>query len=229
MFGFLSLLFFCIYCKFLVYDYHEVHIYWHVCVYIHTHIYIHTHTYMLFLFFSHPVLSESLRPHRLQHTTSLSHTISQNLPKFVSIALVMLSSHLILRCPLLLLPSIFPSIRDFSNLSQLFAWDDQNTGASASASVFLMSIQGWFPLRLTGLISLLSMGLPGVFSYTIIQRHQFFGILPYLWSSSIYTHIHICILTYIFIYTIIYIYTHTHTHILYKSVLKWQLLKFKCF
>ena len=190
--------------------YTDMCVYIYICIYTYTYTYTHTHTHMLFLFFSHPVLTESLRLHGLQHTTALSHTISQNLPKFISIALVMLSSHLILRCPLLLLPSIFSSIRDFSNLSQLFAWDDQNTGASASASVFPMSIQGWFPLRLTSLISLLSMGLSGVFSYTIIQRHQFFGILPYLWSSSIYTHIHICILTYTFIYTIFYMYIHTH-------------------
>ena len=69
-------------------------------------------------------------------------------------------------------------------MSQLFISDDQNTGASASESVLLMSIQGWFPLRLTGLISLLFKGLSGVFSSTIVQRHQFFGALPSLWSSS---------------------------------------------
>ena len=69
-------------------------------------------------------------------------------------------------------------------VSQLFTSDDQNTGASASASVFPMSIQGWFPLRLTGLISLLSKGLSRVFSSTTVWRHQFFGILPSLWSSS---------------------------------------------
>ena len=68
----------------------------------------------------------------------------------------------ILWCPLLLLPSIFPTIRDFSK-SRLFASDDQNTGASASASVLLRNIQDWFPLRLTGLISWLSKGLSRVF------------------------------------------------------------------
>ena len=80
----------------------------------------------------------------------------------MSIALVMPSRHLILWSPLLL-PSIFPSIRDFA-VSQLFASDDQNTGVSASASVLPTNIQGWFPLRLTGLISLLSKRLPVVFS-----------------------------------------------------------------
>ena len=69
-------------------------------------------------------------------------------------------------------------------VSQLFTSNDQNTGVSASASVFPMSIQGWFILRLTGLISLLSKGLLGVFSRTTVQRHQFFGVLPSLWSSS---------------------------------------------
>ena len=66
---------------------------------------------------------------------SLSLTISRSLYKFMFIASVIPSSYLILRCPLLLLPSIFPSIRDFSNESS-FASGDQNTGASASASIF---------------------------------------------------------------------------------------------
>ena len=99
------------------------------------------------------------------------------------IASVMPSSHLILWCPLLLLPSIFPSIRDFK-MSCLFESDDQNTGASASASVLPVNIQGWSPLRSTGLISLLSKGLSGVLSSTTVWRHQFFGILPSLQSSS---------------------------------------------
>ena len=114
---------------------------------------------------------------------SLSLTTSQNLPKFISIALMMPSSHLILWHPLLLLSSIFPSIRDFSSESAIQK-DDQNIGALASASVFPMSIQGWFPLRLTGLISLLSKGLSGVLSSTVVQRHQSFGVLPSLRSNS---------------------------------------------
>ena len=91
-------------------------------------------------------------------------------------------SHLLMPSSLLL-PSIFPSITDFSK-SRLFASDDRNTGASASASVLSMSIQGWFPLRLTGLVFLLPRGLSGVFSSTTVQRHQFFGALPSLQSSS---------------------------------------------
>ena len=69
-------------------------------------------------------------------------------------------------------------------MSHLFQSDDQNTGVSASASVLPVNVQGWSPLRLTGLISLPSKGLLGVFSSTTAQRHQFFGILPSLWSSS---------------------------------------------
>ena len=63
-------------------------------------------------------------------------------------------------------------------VSQLFISDDENTGVSTSASVLSRSIQGWFPLRLTGLISFLSKGLSGVFSRTTVGRHQFFGTLP---------------------------------------------------
>ena len=99
--------------------------------------------------------------------------------KFMSIASVMSFSYLILWHPLLLLRSIFPSIRDFS-MSQLFASDEQNPGVSTSASVLPVSIQGWFPLRLTGLKSLQSKGLSGVFSSTIVQRHPFFSALPSL-------------------------------------------------
>ena len=73
-------------------------------------------------------------------------------------------------------------------MSWLLISDDQNTGASASASVLPMSIQGWFPLRLADLIFLLSKGLSGVFSNTTVWRHQFFVALPSLRSSShIYT------------------------------------------
>ena len=69
-------------------------------------------------------------------------------------------------------------------MSQLFSSDDQNARVSASKSVLPMSIQGWFPLRLTGLISLLSKGLSEVFSSTTVWRHQFFRVLPSLQSSS---------------------------------------------
>ena len=114
---------------------------------------------------------------------SLFLTISQSLPKFMFTASAMPSSHLILRCPLLLLPSIFPSTGPFPT-SCLFASDDQSTGASAS--VLPVNIQRWAPLKLTGLISLLSKELSGVSSSTTVWRHQFFGTLPSLRSSSRY-------------------------------------------
>jgi len=69
-------------------------------------------------------------------------------------------------------------------MSQLFASGGQSTGASASASVLPMTIQDWFPLGLTGLISLQSKWLSGVFSSTTVPKHQFFGNKPYLWSNS---------------------------------------------
>ena len=108
----------------------------------------------------------------------LSFTISQSLFKFMSIESVMLSNHLILCCPLLLLPSIFPSIRIFSNESG-FAWGGQSIRDSASATILPMNIQSWFPLGWTGWISLQSKALSRVFSHTTVQKHQFFGIPPF--------------------------------------------------
>ena len=109
-----------------------------------------------------------------------------NLLRFMPFELVMQSNHLILCCPVLLLPSIFPSIRVFSKESNLrirWYWS-----FSISSSV---NIQGWFPLRLTGLISLLSKGLSRVLSSTIIWKHPFFGAQPSLWCNS---HIHMWLL-----------------------------------
>ena len=73
-------------------------------------------------------------------------------------------------------------------MSRLFASDDQNTAASTLASVLPTSLRGWFPLRLMGLISLLSREIPGVFSISTVWRHQFFGVLPSLWFSC-HTHV----------------------------------------
>ena len=116
---------------------------------------------------------------------SPSFTISQSLPKLMSIELVIPSNHLNLCHPLLLLHSIFPSIRVFSN--RLFPSGGPSVGASASASVLPMNIQDWFPLGLTSLISLQSKGLVRVFSNTTVQKHQFFSAQLSLWSNS---HIH---------------------------------------
>ena len=80
-------------------------------------------------------------------------------------------------------PQSFPTSGTFPMFSQFTSYG-QSTGASASASVLPMNIQGWFPLRLTGLISLLSKGISRVLSSTTVQRHQFFGILPSLQFSS---------------------------------------------
>ena len=104
----------------------------------------------------------------------------------MSIESVMPSNHLILCCPLLLLSSIFSSIRVFSNvMSQLFTSGGQSIGASAS--VIPINIQDWFPLGWTGLISFQSKGLSRVFSNTTVQKHQFFSAQPSLWSNS-HTH-----------------------------------------
>ena len=115
---------------------------------------------------------------------SPSFTISRNFLKLMSIELVMPSNHLIL-CSPLLLPSIFPSIRVFSKESVSFSHQVvQVIGASASASVLPMHVQGGFPLGLTGLISLLSKRLSSVFSSITVQKHQFFGTQISLCSAS---------------------------------------------
>ena len=119
----------------------------------------------------------------------LSFTISCSLFKFLSFGSVMLSNHLILCHLFLLLPSIFPSIRESITfpVSWLVTSDGQGIRVSASASALPMNIQDWFPLGLTGLISLQSKGLSRVFSSTTIWKHQFFGTQPSLCSNS---HIH---------------------------------------
>ena len=99
----------------------------------------------------------------------LSITNSRSPPKQMSIESVMPSNHLILCHPLLLLHSIFPRIKVFSSES-FFTSGGQSIGASASASVLPVNILDLFPLRLTGLISLLSKGLSRVFSNTTIQK-----------------------------------------------------------
>ena len=85
----------------------------------------------------------------------------------------------------LLSPS-FPASGSFP-MSQLFASGGQSIGASASAPVTPVNIQDWFPLGLTGLISLQFNGLSRVFSSTIVQKHHFFVTQLSLWSNS---HIH---------------------------------------
>ena len=113
--------------------------------------------------FSRSVVSNSLRPHGLQHARLPCPSPTSCILSLMSIESVMSSNHLILCHPLLLLPSISPSIRVFSNESVLHL-SGQSFGVSASASVPPMDIQDWFPLRYTGWISLQSKGLSRAFS-----------------------------------------------------------------
>ena len=94
----------------------------------------------------------------------------KELVKLMSTESMKSSNHLILCYHLLLLLSIFLSIRVFS-MSQLFTSGGQSIRASASALVFPMTIQGWFPLGWTSLISWLSKGLSRVFSNTTVKKH----------------------------------------------------------
>ena len=137
--------------------------------------------------FSCSVMSNSVTPRTATCQASLSITNSRSLHKLMSIESVMPFNYLIHCCPLLLLPSIFPSFRVFSNESVLhIRWP--SIGVSASASVLPMNIQDWFPLGLTSLICLQSKGLSRVFSNTAVQKHQFFSAQLSLWSNShIYT------------------------------------------
>ena len=125
---------------------------------------------------------------------SLSFTISWSLLKLISIESVMPSNYLILCHPLLFLCSVFASIRVFTS-------DGQRIGVSASASILPINTQDWFPLGLSGLISLQCMGRTRVFSNTTVLKHQFFSTQPSLWSNS---HIHTQVLKNSFDYMALY-------------------------
>ena len=103
----------------------------------------------------------------------LSFTNSGSLLKLMSIESVMPSNHLIFCCPLLSCLQSFPASESFP-VSQFFSSGGQSIGVSASASVFPMNVQDWFPLGWTDWISLQSKGLSRVFSNTTVQKHQFF-------------------------------------------------------
>ena len=95
------------------------------------------------------------------------------------------SNHIILCHPLLLLPSILPSIRVFPSESALcIRWLKYWSFSFASSSFFPMNMQGWSPLGLTGLIFWQSKRLSRVFSSITIQKHQFFSLQSSLWSNS---------------------------------------------
>ena len=137
----------------------------------------------LLLLFSHPFMSDSLWHHGLQQArppcpSLFPEVCSNSCPSHRWCHPAISSSKALYS----FCPQSFPSSGTFP-MSCLFASDNQNTGASNLASVLPTSLQGWFPLRLMGLISLLSREIPGVSSITTVWRHQFFGVLPYLWSS----------------------------------------------
>ena len=137
--------------------------------------------------FSRSVVSDSLRPHELQHTKppcplptpgvhSNSRPSSPWCHPAISSSVVPFSS-----CPQSLpAPESFP-------MSQLFIWGGQSTGVSALASFLPKKSQGWSPSEWTGWISLQSKGLSKVFSNTTVQKHQFFGAQL---SSQSNAHIH---------------------------------------
>ena len=137
------------------------------------------------LFFSCSVVSNPLKPHGLQHTRlpcpSLSSRVCSNSCPLNQWCHPTISSSVI---PFSSCLQSFPTSGSFP-MSWLLTSGGQSTGASAP--VLPMNIQGWFPLGLTDLISLLSKGFSRVFSRTTVQKHQFFGSQPSLWSNS---HIH---------------------------------------
>ena len=145
-------------------------------------------TYMLF---SNKIVSDFLRPHEVKHTRlpcpSLFPRVCANSYLLSLWCHPTISSSVI---PFSSSPQSFPAWRSLP-MSQLFASGGQSIGVSASASILAMNIQGWFSLRLTGLISLQSKGFSRVFSSTTIWKHEFFGTQLSLWSKS---HIHIWLL-----------------------------------
>ena len=133
------------------------------------------------------VMSDSLRPHGLQPARLpcllLSPTVCSNLRPLSQWCHPTISSS---AAPFSSCPQSFPASGSFQ-VSWLFTSGGQNIGASASTSVLPTTIQGWFPLELTALISMLSKGLTRVFFRTTIRKSQFFSAQPSFWSSS---HIH---------------------------------------
>ena len=130
---------------------------------------------------------DSLQPHGLQHIRPpcplpTPRACSNSCP-------LSLWCHLILSSSVVPFSSClqsFPASGSFP-MSQFFASCGQSISTSASALVLAMNIQNWFPLGLTGLISLQSKGFSRVFSNTTVQKHQFFSAQLSLWSNS---HIH---------------------------------------
>ena len=137
--------------------------------------------------FSCSVVSDSLRPHELQHArppcpspTPGVHSNSCPSSRWCHSAI---SSSVV---PFSSCPHSLPTSGAFP-MSQLFTWGGQSTGVSASAPVLPMNSQDWSSLGRTGWISLQSKWLSRVLSNTTVQKHQFFGTQP---SSQSNSHIH---------------------------------------
>ena len=148
---------------------------------------VYLHLITLLLLFSGSVVSDSLWPHGQQHPRppcpSPSPTVCPNWCPLSRWCHPTISSPV---APFSSCLQSFPTLGSFP-VSQFFASGDQRIGASASASVLPKNIQDWFPLGLTGLISLLPKELSRVFSSTTVRKHQFFSTQLSLLSNS---HIH---------------------------------------
>ena len=126
---------------------------------------------------THSVVSDSLRPHELQHARppcpSPPLGVHPNPCPSSWWCHPAISSSVV---PFSSCPRSLPASESFP-MSQLFASGGQSIGVSASTSVLPVNTQDWSPLGWTGLISLQSKGLSRVFSNTIVQKHQFFSAL----------------------------------------------------
>ena len=137
--------------------------------------------------FSHSVVSDSLQSHGLKNArlacpSPTPGACSNSCPSSWWCNWTILSSVVPFSC----LQS-FPASGSFQ-MCQFFTSGGQSTGVSASTSVLPKNIQDWFPLGLSGLISIQSKALSRVFSNTTVQKHQFFSAQLSLWSKS---HIHV--------------------------------------
>ena len=169
--------------------------------------------------FSLPVCPTLAIPWTAAHQASLSIANSWSLLKLMSIESVMPSNHLILCRPLLLLPSIFPSIMALSNESALrIRWPKYWNFSFISPfneSVLSMNIQDWFPLGLTGLISLKSKVFSRVFSNTTVQEQQFLA-LSFLHGPAL-TSIHDYWKNHSSVFKVLILVMHFVFHVLFKK------------
>ena len=134
--------------------------------------------------FSRLVVSDSLQPHELQHARppcpSPTPRVHPNPSPSSQWCHPTISSSLV---PFSSCPQSFPASGSFPK-SRLFASGGQSIGAETSVLILLMNIQGWFPLVLTDLISLLSKRPSRVFSSTTVRKYQLSHVQPSLWSKS---------------------------------------------